>query len=55
MNPKEYPNGNVILSKTNGIGTIEFFHPSSNSLPGSILKKLAETVVEAGSDSEIRA
>ena len=54
MNPTEYPNGNVILSKTDGIGTIEFFHPASNSLPGSILKKLAETVVEAGSDSEIR-
>jgi methylglutaconyl-CoA hydratase len=25
----------------NGIGTIEFYHPQSNSLPGEILSKIA--------------
>ncbi len=54
MNPSEFPNGNVILTKENGIGTIEFFHPASNSLPGAILKLLAHTITEAGNDDEIR-
>tara|TARA_B100002003_G_scaffold78741_1_gene73674 strand:+ start:28 stop:183 length:156 start_codon:yes stop_codon:yes gene_type:complete len=34
----------------NGIGTIEFFHPQSNSLPGEILEKLADTITEAGNN-----
>lgn len=32
----------------NGIATVEFFHPASNSLPGAILNKLAETITEVG-------
>jgi methylglutaconyl-CoA hydratase len=32
------------------IGTIEFYHPQSNSLPGAILNLLAETIRKAGSD-----
>jgi len=54
MNTAEYPNGNVILTKENGIGTIEFFHPASNSLPGAILKLLAQTITEAGNDKDVR-
>lgn len=34
----------------NGIATIEFFHPASNSLPGAILNDLAETITETGND-----
>lgn len=37
-----------------GIATIEFFHPMSNSLPGKILTKLAETISEAGKNDEIK-
>lgn len=44
----------VNLETTNGIGTIEFFTEQSNSLPGDILKKLAETVTEAGNDPGIK-
>ena len=41
--------GNVELSiNEKGIGTIEFSHPLSNSLPGKILAKLADTITEAG-------
>lgn len=54
MNPTEFPNGNVILTKAEGVGTIEFFHPASNSLPGAILKLLAETITAAGADDEIQ-
>jgi methylglutaconyl-CoA hydratase len=34
----------------NGIKTIEFFHPQSNSLPGVILRDLASAVTHAGED-----
>lgn len=34
-----------------GIGTIEFGHPMSNSLPGNILNKLAETITELGNNN----
>ena len=37
-----------------GIATIEFGHPLSNSLPGKILRKLAETITDAGKDSAVK-
>jgi methylglutaconyl-CoA hydratase len=33
-----------------GITTIEFFHPQSNSLPGILLSDLARTITQAGGD-----
>ena len=44
----------VNLNIENGIGTVEFFTEQSNSLPGDILKKLAETITEAGYNPEIK-
>ena len=44
----------VKITSKEGIGTIEFFHPQSNSLPGHILAKLAETITQAGLDEEIK-
>lgn len=38
----------------NGINTIEFFHPQSNSLPGHILAELAKTIRRAGEDGETK-
>lgn len=46
-------NGTVNLNISNGIGTITFFHPQSNSLPGTLLNKLAETITDAGNHPEI--
>lgn len=37
-----------------GIATIEFGHPMSNSLPGKILRKLAETITETGVRSDVK-
>jgi methylglutaconyl-CoA hydratase len=37
-----------------GINTIEFFHPQSNSLPGHILQELARIIRRAGDDAETR-
>jgi len=34
--------------------TIEFFHPKSNSLPGSLLSELATQIHSAGLDDEVR-
>ena len=39
-----YVNQNI----QNGISTIEFFHPSHNSLPGDILTQLVENINDAG-------
>ena len=47
--------GNVELSiNQNGIATIEFSHPLSNSLPGKILAKLADTIAEVGANDSVK-
>lgn len=46
--------GSVDLKVENGIGTIEFQHPASNSLPGKVLKKLAETITDAGQNEAVK-
>ena len=46
--------GNVATEVENGVGTISFFHPQSNSLPSVILKKLADEIIEAGNNPQIR-
>ncbi len=37
-----------------GIATIEFGHPLSNSLPGKILEKLADTITELGMNDDVK-
>lgn len=37
-----------------GIATITFGHPMSNSLPGKILQKLAETIEKLGVDNSVK-
>lgn len=39
---------------TNGIGTITFFHPQSNSMPGEQLRNLAAEVEKLGKDSSVK-
>jgi methylglutaconyl-CoA hydratase len=38
----------------NGIATIEFGHPLSNSLPGKILQLLAKTITEIGAKNDVK-
>ena len=45
-------NGTISYSNKNNIGTIEFYHPKGNSLPGALLSELAETITRAGKDDE---
>ncbi len=46
--------GYVTHKSENGIATIEFFHPSSNSLPSTILELLANTIKEVGSNEHVK-
>src|SRR5438105_4450072 len=46
--------GRVSSSVSTGVATISFFHPKGNSLPGSLLARLAESVDEAGRSADSR-
>ena len=48
----DHLNGYVNTELKNGIATIEFFHPASNSLPGNILHSLAEAIDKAGQNEQ---
>ncbi len=37
-----------------GVGTISFFHPSHNSLPGALLQQLASTITQAGTHDQVK-
>jgi methylglutaconyl-CoA hydratase len=38
----------------NGVNTIEFYHPQSNSLPSRLLEELAQTIHGAGNDEDTK-
>lgn len=46
--------GHITTSITANIGTIEFYHPKGNSLPGKLLRRLAETITEVGKNNDVR-
>ena len=46
--------GKVESKIVNGVSTITFFHPQGNSLPGTVLRKLAEEVTVAGKDDNVK-
>ena len=46
--------GNVVQTIDQGVATIEFSHPLSNSLPGKVLAKLANTITSLGEDDAVK-
>lgn len=46
--------GHVQVEITDGLATIEFYHPLSNSLPGKLLARLAQCVADAGVNEEVK-
>ena len=46
--------GKVESKIESGIGTVTFFHPQSNSLPGEILKNLADEITKLGNDPDVK-
>lgn len=50
----QHTDGYVRSEIDHGIATIEFFHPSSNSLPAAILNDLAHTINDIGIDNRVK-
>lgn len=46
--------GHVKTSIENGIARVTFFHPQSNSMPGHLLRKLAEEITVAGKNPDAK-
>lgn len=46
--------GKVEVVVNEGVATISFFHPMSNSLPGSLLRNLALQISEAGKREDVK-
>ena len=46
--------GSVNSNIENGIATVAFFHPQSNSLPGAILRKLADEITSVGNNPQAK-
>jgi methylglutaconyl-CoA hydratase len=46
--------GSVNLNISNDIGTITFYHPSSNAMPGYLLEDLKNTIQEADVSKDIK-
>ncbi len=46
--------GDIRVHIADGIGTLEFFHPKGNSLPGALLRSLAQHVTALGLDPSVR-
>ena len=54
-NTNNMKNGHVVHEiDDNGIATIEFGHPQSNSLPGAILEKLRKTITDVGAQDNVK-
>src|SRR3954467_11471387 len=46
--------GDVTVTVADGIGTVRFGHPKGNSLPGALLRRLAEAITWVGRDPAAR-
>lgn len=49
------PGGTVSVVVDDGVADICFGHPKSNSLPGTVLRRLADEITAAGARSDVRA
>lgn len=45
--------GHIKTSIENGVATVEFYHPSHNSLPGKLLRELADALIAADNNDEV--
>lgn len=54
MSTESINEGSAELTVKEGVGTLEFFHPQSNSLPGNILARIAALITEAGERDDIK-
>lgn len=47
-------NGSLYTHIENGIATVEFFHPASNSLPSELLQRLSKAFNDLGNKEEVK-
>jgi methylglutaconyl-CoA hydratase len=52
--PPTVGGGEVRVGVADGVGTVEFHHPKGNSLPGSLLGRLASEIATLGADDSAR-
>lgn len=52
--PESVAEGHVNVEVKEGVGTVEFFHPKGNSMPGVLLRRLAAEITELGANDEAR-
>lgn len=52
--PRTMQDGYVNLKTTGGVASVTFHHPKSNSLPGHVLRGMAEAINQAGQDRTTR-
>lgn len=46
--------GHVLTDIKNNVATIEFYHPSHNSLPGNLLRQLVQAIEQAGNNDAVQ-
>ncbi len=46
--------GHIQTQVKDGLATVEFFHPLSNSLPSRLLSELAQAITKAGQDNAVK-
>ena len=51
---REFKEGHIRTEKHNGVTSIEFFHPRSNSLPAEILEALTHQIHGAGNEEDTK-
>jgi len=55
LNNNEYPaEGTVSTAVTGGVGIVEFGHAKGNSLPGALLRRLAQCVTDTGARDDVQ-
>jgi methylglutaconyl-CoA hydratase len=52
--PSSRDSGHVSVHTVNGIATLQFGHPKGNSLPGALLRQIADALDALGADTEAR-
>lgn len=52
--PSSRDAGHVSVQTVNGVATLEFGHPKGNSLPGALLRQIADALDALGADGEVR-
>ncbi|HSR68149.1 MAG TPA: enoyl-CoA hydratase/isomerase family protein [Acidobacteriota bacterium] len=54
MAEQKIEQGKIKVRISGGIGSLSFYHPKGNSLPGDLLRQLAQEITELGRNDEVK-